>query len=106
MDKREVIIEKVKAYRALVKSSFPIPVEQFYLFGSYAKGTSHKDSDIDVALVVSHLGDDYDFLTTEPLLWRLKRQVDCRIEPHVISRDTDYASMLDEVKRTGIEVVD
>jgi predicted nucleotidyltransferase len=104
MDKREIIIEKVSEYKELVKSSFPVKVEQFWLFGSYAKGTPHKDSDIDVALVVSHLSDDYSILNTEPLLWKLSEQVDFRIEPHVIAKDTDYAGFLDEIQRTGIEI--
>jgi predicted nucleotidyltransferase len=104
MDKTTDIIDKVKIYKELVKTSFPINIEQFYLFGSYAKGIPHKDSDIDVALIVEHLDENYNFLEIEPQLWRLKRQVDYRIEPHVIARDTDYAGFLDEIQRTGIEV--
>jgi len=30
-----------------------IPVEQIYLFGSYAYGTPHKDSDLDLYVVLS-----------------------------------------------------
>jgi len=29
-----------------------IPVEQIYLFGSYAYGTPHKDSDLDLYVVI------------------------------------------------------
>ena len=29
-----------------------IPVEQIYLFGSYANGTPHKDSDLDLYVVI------------------------------------------------------
>jgi predicted nucleotidyltransferase len=102
MDERENIIDKVKLYKKLVMESFPIPVEQFWLFGSYAKNNAHKDSDIDVALIVNHLDKNYSVLHTEPILWRLKRQIDFRIEPHVIARDTDYAGFLNEIERTGI----
>ena len=60
MDKRDDIIEKVKDYQAFVwQSSFPMPIEAVYLFGSHAKGTTHKDSDIDVALVVTHFEGDF-----------------------------------------------
>jgi predicted nucleotidyltransferase len=104
MDKREAIIAKVKAYRALVQAFFPVEIEQYWLFGSYAKGTPREHSDIDVALVVSHLGEDYDFFTTEPLLWKLRGQIDSRIEPVLIARDTDYAGFLDEIQRTGVEI--
>jgi len=102
MDERDNIINKVKLYKKLVMEFFPVPIEQFWLFGSHAKNNAHKDSDIDIALVVSHLNKDYSVLSTEPILWRLKRQVDLRIEPHVIARDTDYAGFLDEIQRTGV----
>jgi len=102
MDERDSIIDKVKLYKQLVMEYFPIPVEQFWLFGSYAKNNAHKDSDIDVALIVNQLDKDYSILNTEPILWRLKRQIDFRIEPHVIARDSDYAGMLKEIQQTGI----
>ena len=102
MDERTVIIDKVKLYKQLVMEYFPVPIEQFWLFGSYAKNNAHKDSDIDIALVVSHLDDNYSVLNTEPILWKLKRQIDFRIEPHLIARDTDYVGFLDEIQRTGL----
>jgi predicted nucleotidyltransferase len=102
MDKREDIINIVKNYKTLVQRHFPMPIEKVYLFGSYAKGTSHKDSDIDVAVVVEHFEGDY--FDVIPPLWKLKRQVDYRIEPHVIARDTDYAGFLDEIQKTGVEI--
>ena len=104
MDKRDDIINKVKKYKQLViDSNFPMKIENVYLFGSYAKGTPHKHSDIDVALVVKHFKGD--FFKVIPPLWKLRRQVDFRIEPHVIARDTDYADFLDEIQRTGIQIV-
>jgi len=104
MDKREVIIDRVKTYRDLVESSSSIRIDQCWLFGSYAKGTPCKYSDIDVAIVVERKENDYDFFETEPLLWKLTRQVDNRIEPVLIARDTDYAGFLDEIQRTGIKI--
>ena len=104
MDKREVIIDKVRVYKDLVEKSFPVNITQFWLFGSYAKGSPHKDSDIDVALVVEHLDDSYNILETEPILWKLCEGVDYRIEPHVIARDTDFAGLLDEIQHTGIQI--
>ena len=101
MDQREDIIEKVKDYQILVKrSSFPMPIEAVYLFGSHAKGTANKDSDIDVALIVNHF--DGDYFDIIPPIWRLRENVDFRIEPHVIARDTDYAGFLNEIQHTGI----
>jgi predicted nucleotidyltransferase len=106
MDKRDDIIGKVRAYKALVDAVFPVKIEQCYLYGSYAKGSPRRYSDIDVALVVGQLDDDYDILKTEPLLWKLTRQVDDRIEPVLVERDTDYAGFLDEIRRTGILIED
>jgi predicted nucleotidyltransferase len=103
MDKREDIIKKITVYQALVKqSNFPMPIEAVYLFGSYAKGTANKDSDIDVALVVNNF--DGDYFDIIPPIWQLRESIDFRIEPHVIARDTDYAGFIDEIQRTGILV--
>ena len=104
MDERGDIIEKVKDYHTLVKqSAFPMPIEAVYLFGSYAKGTANKDSDIDVALVVNHF--EGDFFDVIPPIWRLRETVDFRIEPVVVARDTDYAGFFDEIEHTGVRIV-
>ncbi len=66
MDKREAI-NKVKAYRQLLKDH--LRFEDIYLFGSYAKDNYHEDSDIDVAIVVDHIEDDY--FSIAPLLGKL-----------------------------------
>ena len=101
MDKREDIIVKVKNYQILVKQSdFPMPIEAVYLFGSHAKGTANKNSDIDVALVVNHFEGDY--FDVIPPIWLLRESIDFRIEPHVVARDTDYSGFIDEIQRTGI----
>ncbi|MDR3188777.1 MAG: nucleotidyltransferase domain-containing protein [Prevotellaceae bacterium] len=102
MDKKLTIIEKVKAYKALVNEQFPVKIDNFYLFGSYAKGAPRKDSDIDVALVVRHLEKDYSIWDTEPLLWKIGRQVDFRISPVLVALDTDYAGFFDEIRQTGV----
>jgi len=101
MDERNDIISKVRKYKQLViDSKFPMPIENVYLFGSYAKGTSSEHSDIDVAFVVKKFKGD--FFKVIPPIWKLRRQIDFRIEPHVIARDSDYAGMLDEIQQTGI----
>lgn len=99
MDKREAI-DKVKEYRELLKNYFPH--EKVYLFGSYAKNTNRADSDIDVAIVVSHI--DGDYFSIHPLLWKLRRQIDDRIEPILIERDNDSGDFLSEIKQYGIEI--
>jgi predicted nucleotidyltransferase len=101
MDERDVVISKVKKYKQLViDSNFPMKIENVYLFGLFAKGISHEHSDIDVALVVKRFQGD--FFKVIPPIWKLRRQIDFRIEPHVIARDSDYAGLLDEIQQTGI----
>jgi predicted nucleotidyltransferase len=103
MDKREDIINKVKAYAALVKNSgFPMPIEKTYLFGSFAKGNPHADSDIDVAFVVRHWVGD--FFQVIPPIWRLREKIDWRIEPHVVVPEEDYGGLLNEIQKNGVEV--
>lgn len=99
MDKKEAI-NKVRQYKILLKDYFQF--EKVYLFGSYARGTNTEDSDIDVAVVVSNLTGD--FLSIAPLLWRLRRQIDVRIEPVLIDRNHDKSGFLEEIRRTGIEI--
>jgi len=100
MDKREAI-SKVRAYKQLLNDYFEL--EKVYLFGSYAKDTFEKDSDIDVAIVVNHIEGDY--FSVNPLLWKLRRQVDDRIEPILIEKDNDHANFLEEIQKYGIEIV-
>lgn len=99
MDKNEVI-EKVRAYKILLKDHFDM--KSVYLFGSYAKNTYTKDSDIDVAVVVDQI--DGDYFAVNPLLWKLRRQIDDRIEPIIIEKKFDDANFLEEIIRTGIEI--
>ncbi len=99
MDKREAI-NIVRAYRHLLKDHFRF--ENVYLFGSYAKGTNREDSDIDVAIIVDRVEGDY--FSVNPLLWKLRRQIDDRIEPILVERDFDDADFLGEIQKYGIEI--
>ncbi|MBN2743514.1 hypothetical protein LX69_01428 [Breznakibacter xylanolyticus] len=99
MDKREAI-GKVTQYSSLLKQHMQF--EKVYLFGSYAKNTNREDSDIDVAIVVKHV--DGDFFSVTPLLWKLRREVDDRIEPILIERDFDDAGFMSEILEHGIEI--
>ena len=46
-----------------------------------------------------------DYFSINPLLWKLRRQVDDRIEPILIERENDQADFLGEIQRYGIEIV-
>lgn len=99
MDKAEAI-NKIRQYRFLLKEYFD--VEKVYLFGSYAKDTNREDSDIDVAIVVNSIKGDY--FSTTPLIWKLRRQIDDRIEPVLIEKDNDISGFLEEIQNSGIEI--
>lgn len=102
MDKN--IDSTIAKYLDLIKEKFT-DIERVYLFGSYAKGKSTEDSDIDVALIFTNLDDSKRF-DIQVQLMMLAAQIDSRIEPHPISHD-DFDSgnpFVVEIKKTGIEV--
>jgi predicted nucleotidyltransferase len=102
MDKKEDIINIAKAFKKEVLKTFPIQIDRFYLFGSYAKGNPGEFSDIDVALVVDHYeGKKHDLLLP---LQMMKSNVDYRIEPHLVAKDRDFAGFIEEIQQTGVEI--
>ena len=103
MDKREDIVSIAKRYLELVKkSNFPMQINKAYVFGSYVKDCPNKDSDIDIALVVNEWVGSYEEAIVP--IWRLRKKVDFRIEPHIIVPEEDYADFLPEIQKTGIEI--
>lgn len=98
------IMEIVKKYAQVILANYK--VKAIILFGSYAKGTNHKDSDIDIAIVTDDLkcSDKFD---EEVYLMSLRRNIDYRIEPHLIEID-DFDNvetpLVQEVINTGIKV--
>ncbi len=96
MDKEQAI-KLAKQYKAAVAER--LPIKALYLYGSYSKGTYHADSDIDIAVVVDRLNDDY-FADT-PLLWKLKRKVSNLIEPVLLIEDLDNP-LYSDILKTGI----
>ena len=58
-----------------------LELKRAFLFGSYASGKAHPDSDIDIAVVIGHMDD---FFSVQMQLMRLRRSIDLRIEPHPI----------------------
>ena len=76
-----------------------------YLFGSYAKMTDNKDSDIDLALIIDSFDDNERFdLQVQFML--IASDFDIRIEPHPISGKefTINNPFAAEIIKTGIEI--
>ncbi len=80
-------------------------LSQMYLFGSYAKGTSSEESDIDIAIVSNFFHGDPIEDTLK--LMRIRRKVDYRIEPHAFTaKDFNLSNpFVREIIETGIRVV-
>ncbi len=100
MDKDQAI-ELIKRYIGTVNQFYQI--ENAFLFGSYARGTYHKDSDIDLALVFSSVDDLID-LQIE--LMKIRTDDDLLIEPHPFSKaDFNLSNpMVSEILKHGIEI--
>lgn len=96
MDKTTAI-RYVKQYADVVRQNFK--VKKVILYGSYSRGSAQKDSDIDVAVVLSRI--DEDFLMAEAKLFRLRREIDTRIEPVLLEESNDKSGFLEEILRTG-----
>jgi uncharacterized protein len=100
MDKRDAL-EITEKYAEAVRAKFKSV--KIILFGSYAKGNYHKDSDIDIAVVLK----EYDNLIDTQLdLMRLRRKIDSRIEPHPFrEKDFDISNpLVHEIMKYGVEV--
>ena len=99
MDKAEVI-NKLIIYKTLLSKHFDI--DKIVLFGSYAKWNQSDDSDIDVAVIVNSI--DKDYFSYAPLLWKLRREIDDRIEPILIEKNGDKSGFLQEVLKRGLVI--
>jgi predicted nucleotidyltransferase len=102
----ETIFPLIRAYVADVRAK--IAIGKVYLYGSYAKGTQHEDSDVDLCFFSDSFSGKrkWDVLFE---LFYLKRKYDRQIliEPNAyptseLTEDTD--PFVEEIVRTGIEL--
>ncbi len=100
MDKREAL-KIARIYLDSISSKYS--VSQAFLFGSFAKGTNHEDSDIDIAIIVNNVSDIID---AQIDLMKLRRKVDLRIEPHPFSPSDFNANnpVANEILKHGIVI--
>ncbi|WP_031530777.1 nucleotidyltransferase domain-containing protein [Dyadobacter crusticola] len=100
MDK-EAALMIAQEYVRLVGEFFP--VSRAFLFGSFAKGRNHEDSDIDIALILDRSDD---ILDAQISMMKLRRSIDLRIEPHPFLREDFNVSnpVAFEVMQYGIEI--
>jgi uncharacterized protein len=86
-------------YQYIDKLCMNFSPRQIILFGSYAKGNATSESDIDIAVIVDEIKGDY--LNNAILLYKLRRNVDDRIEPVLLEYGSDPSGFLEEIRRTG-----
>ena len=98
MDKEQVV-KIVQAYKQAILPQYKDA--KVYLYGSYSKGTAHKDSDIDVAVVVPHVAGDW--FAVVPPLWTSARKINSLIEP-VLMQENEHSPLYDDVMKTGIAI--
>ncbi len=100
MDKNEAI-KIAQRYADFINKKFQ--VVNVILFGSFAKGTNHINSDIDLAIVFKTIDDVID-LQIE--LMKMRTDDDLLIEPHPFSLSDFQTSnpVVSEILKSGIEI--
>lgn len=98
------VLDQVKLYVGQVKSA-KISVEKVIVFGSHAKGTMHKWSDIDVCIVSPQFGKNS--FDESVRLAQVRDDSTIDIEAHPMnSRDlmNKYYTLASEIRKYGIDV--
>jgi predicted nucleotidyltransferase len=96
MDKNTALTIANQYAQVVVNELFPSAV---LLYGSYANGSAHQESDIDVAVIF----DDFvgDWLKTSAKLWKLRRDISTDIEPILLDRKHDPSGFVENIMKTG-----
>ena len=96
---REQALMIVRSYKEAIR---PLVSEaKVYLYGSCSRNEAHKDSDIDVAVIVPKLQGDW--LDTTSSLWLATLNVNTSIEP-VLIEECNPSPLYEAVLRNGIAV--
>ena len=96
LDKRTVI-NTVERYANLITKE--LSPSSIVLYGSYANGNAHEESDIDVAVIFN--GFSGDWRKTSARLWGLTREVSFDIEPVLLDTTEDKSGFVKHVINTG-----
>ena len=94
---KETVIKAVEQYANLVAEEFS--PEAVVLYGSYAKGNHHDDSDIDVAIIFN--GFSGDWLEISNRLWYLRENISLYIEPILLDSTEDKSGFVKNIYKTG-----
>jgi len=91
-----------QAVEEYLQKTLPVApdIEEIWLFGSYAKGTAHENSDLDLAVVSPRFAKDYPsaISVVAQALW----DIDVPIQIHGFTReDFENDILCEEIRRTG-----
>lgn len=100
MDKGEAL-KIAKTFIEFISLKYNI--QQAFLFGSFAKGTSREDSDIDIAIVINS---KLDIIDTQIDLMKMRRKINLSIEPHPFMLEDFNTSnpVVNEIFKFGINI--
>jgi len=98
-------IKRVKNYAKEINKK-GVTLRKVILYGSFAKGTQHEWSDIDVALVADNFT-GITFLDKKLFPYIGIKEPYIRIEPKTYPTDyfTESDPFIEEIKKTGIEIL-
>ena len=105
MGKRENLIKELKRFKENTKTR--IDVSQIILFGSQAKGNTHKDSDVDLIVVSKDFeGKKFRYRAAELYdYWNLEYAVDFLCyTPKEFQRFSRQATIIREALKNGVEI--
>lgn len=97
MDRREAL-KIAKIFKKAVHKEFSSA--SIYLYGSHAYGSPNAKSDIDIAVVLPVLPEDY-IISQAPLLWLISSDINTLIEPVLLQKDDD-SPLYQEIITKGI----
>jgi len=98
----ERIMNAIQQFINAVSKDYKI--DSVYLFGSYARGTQHKDSDIDIAIISKDVKDRLDDMAK---MFGYTWSIGENIEPHPDNTsefNAEESILASEVLRTGIKI--
>lgn len=104
MDKIPQSIQKI-IEEYLSELSKQIPIQKAILFGSYAKGTPHQYSDVDIAIFSDYFKDmsrvdGIHFL----ILSAMDYDMDIEPQPFTMDEYDEPVGLVEEILKTGIEL--
>lgn len=91
-------LEHAKLYAQLVGEQ--LQPTKIVLYGSFATGNWNENSDIDIAVIMNIIGQDY--LELSKKINKLTRNIDNRIEAVLLQTNDDRSGFLSAILKTGI----